>query len=92
MKNLTNKVIRIVIIALITLTTIEIAQISLMAADIGSIEMYRKYNPNSGEHFYTSQVNEKNNLVSLGWNYEGIGWYAPSTGDPVYRLYNSFVA
>lgn len=54
-----------------------------------SIEMYRLYNPKSGEHFYTKESNEKDVLVSLGWKYEGIGWYAPSTSStPVYRLYN----
>lgn len=50
--------------------------------------MYRVYNPNSGEHFYTRSAYEKNYLVSLGWNDEGIGWYAPTAGAPVYRLYN----
>ena len=50
--------------------------------------MYRLYNPNNGEHFYTSSVSEKNYLVKVGWNYEGIAWYAPKTGSPVYRLYN----
>ncbi len=55
----------------------------------GSKVMYRLYNPNSGEHFYTSNAGEKDNLVSLGWNYEGIGWYAPlESSTPVYRLYN----
>ncbi len=53
------------------------------------VSMYRLYNPNSGEHFYTSNVAEKNNLVNLGWNYEGVAWDAPKTSDtPVYRLYN----
>ncbi len=53
------------------------------------IDMYRIYNPNSGEHFYTSSTSEKNHLVSLGWKYEGIGWNAPKTSNyPVYRLYN----
>lgn len=52
--------------------------------------MYRVYNPNSGEHFYTASAAEKNNLVSLGWVSEGIGWYAPDSSDyPVYRLYNA---
>lgn len=52
-------------------------------------EMYRIYNPNSGEHFYTSNVDEKNHLVSLGWRYEGVGWIAPKNSSiPVYRLYN----
>lgn len=50
--------------------------------------MYRVYNPNSGEHFYTRSAFEKNHLVSLGWHDEGIGWYAPTAGAPVYRLYN----
>lgn len=53
------------------------------------VSMFRLYNPNSGEHFYTADANEKNNLVSVGWKYEGIGWTAPKTSDkPVYRLYN----
>lgn len=52
-------------------------------------EMHRLYNPNSGEHFYTGNPNEKNQLSSLGWKYEGVAWYAPqSSNTPVYRLYN----
>lgn len=27
-------------------------------------------------------------LVSIGWNYEGIGWYTTNSGEPVYRLFN----
>lgn len=52
--------------------------------------MHRLYNPNSGEHFYTASDKEKNYLASIGWKYEGIGWYAPDKkhGEPVYRLYN----
>lgn len=54
--------------------------------------MYRLYNPNSGEHFYTANATEKNHLDSIGWRYEGIGWYAPigqpGIKTPVYRLYN----
>lgn len=51
--------------------------------------MYRLYNPKSGEHFYTADSHEKDVLVSLGWNYEGVGWNAPITSTtPVYRLYN----
>ncbi|MDO4538270.1 MAG: hypothetical protein Q4B54_08920, partial [Coriobacteriales bacterium] len=52
-------------------------------------EMYRLYNPNSGEHFYTRSASERNGLVSVGWRYEGVGWTAPSESDtPVFRLYN----
>ena len=51
--------------------------------------MYRLYNPNSGEHFYTGSVQERDVLISVGWNYEGIAWNAPTKhGAPVYRLYN----
>ena len=56
--------------------------------DDGTIPMYRAYNPNSGEHFYTSNFTELSNICSVGWNYEGVAWYAPSGGDNVYRMYN----
>lgn len=55
---------------------------------VESEPMYRLYNPNSGEHFYTASVGERDYLVFVGWNYEGIAWYAPKFGNPVYRLYN----
>ncbi|MCH3961853.1 MAG: hypothetical protein LKF53_00700 [Solobacterium sp.] len=55
----------------------------------GSINMYRLYNPCSGEHFYTASVSERDHLANIGWTYEGIGWKAPaSSNTPVYRLYN----
>lgn len=58
---------------------------------LGSGDMYRIYNPNSGEHFYTSDKAEKDHLVSLGWKYEGVGWKAPTVSNyPVYRLYNMY--
>ena len=51
--------------------------------------MYRLYNPNSGEHFYTGSADERDMLDDAGWNYEGIAWNAPTkSGKPVYRLYN----
>lgn len=53
-------------------------------------EMYRLYNPHSGEHFYTSSKGERDNVKAAGWSYEGIGWFAPLTGSPVYRLYNKY--
>lgn len=54
-----------------------------------AVAMYRVYNPNSGEHFYTSDENEKNHLTTLGWKDEGLGWNAPKESNtPVYRLYN----
>lgn len=59
------------------------------AASIGSVPMFRLYNPNSGEHFYTRDVSERDDLKTIGWTYEGEGWTAPEdSGTPVYRLYN----
>lgn len=58
-------------------------------ARIPSTMMYRLYNPNSGEHFWTGSEEEREKLVKAGWNYEGPGWEAPTrTGDNVYRFYN----
>lgn len=53
------------------------------------VQLSRLYNPNSGEHFYTSNYTEKQHLITLGWTDEGIGWSSPKTSaHPVYRLYN----
>lgn len=55
--------------------------------------MYRLYNQWTGEHFYTADEDEKNTNVKVGWNDEGVGWYAPTDTSltPVYRLYNKYV-
>ena len=59
------------------------------AVTVQKVQMHRLYNPNSGEHFYTANTKEKNDLVKLGWKYEGVGWNAPNKSNtPVYRLYN----
>lgn len=53
------------------------------------VDLYRLYNPNSGEHFYTQNKAEQEMLVSKGWKPEGIGWTSPTSSQyPVYRLYN----
>lgn len=52
-------------------------------------ETYRLYNPNSGEHFFTLDGNERNMLVRVGWRDEGVAWIATTSATvPVYRLYN----
>ena len=53
--------------------------------------VHRLYNPNSGEHFYTISDDEKDGLVTAGWNHEAnAGFSVPATAAslPVYRLYN----
>lgn len=64
---------------------VEIPQASSPA---GTTAMYRMYNSNSSEHFYTQNRNEAVMLQDKGWDYEGIGWNAPTTGEKVYRMYN----
>lgn len=59
-----------------------------ITSQVNADDMQRLYNPNSGEHFYTANIDEKTSLSNIGWNYEGIGWVAPNDGKPVYRLYN----
>ncbi|MDB0652459.1 hypothetical protein PL380_08485 [Bifidobacterium adolescentis] len=51
--------------------------------------MYRLYNRYTGEHFYTSDVSERDHLVSVGWPYEGVGWRSGGSV-PVYRQYNPY--
>lgn len=51
--------------------------------------LWRLYNPNSGEHFYTLEEKERDHLAKVGWSTENYGWFAEQEkGDPVYRLYN----
>jgi uncharacterized protein YvpB len=52
------------------------------------ISIYRVYNPNSGEHLHTMNINERNYLVKLGWRNEGISMYVDGTGNQLFRLYN----
>ncbi len=53
------------------------------------VDMFRMYDPNSGEHFYTGSTVERQNLINAGWKYEGVGFTFPqTTGDPVHRLYD----
>ncbi|HHB0784432.1 TPA: CAP domain-containing protein [Enterococcus faecium] len=62
-----------------------------MSVDADSTNvMYRLYNPNNHEHFYTSSTKERDHLVKIKWgNYEGPAWEAPASGGHlVYRLYN----
>lgn len=53
--------------------------------------MWRMYNFYSGEHFYTASTTERDNLRKAGWTCESVGWIAPTSGQSVYRLYNSYV-
>lgn len=64
------------------------AQTDTQRAAVQDVPIYRIYNPNSGEHFYTMNGNERDMLKGVGWRYEGIGWRSVLSGLEVYRLYN----
>nr|WP_125194933.1 hypothetical protein [Lactococcus termiticola] len=49
--------------------------------------VYRVYNPKSGEHLFTTSSYEKDSLLKIGWNYEGVPFHSGGS-TPVYRLYN----
>ncbi len=90
MKQWINPVKRLLILTALLLLGVFFgaANATLAHAD-DNVSMYRMYNPNSGEHFYTAGENEKTVLENAGWDYEGIGFFAPvSSKTPVYRLYN----
>ena len=70
--------------------TCDVCSYKRVVADDTPIPMYRMYNPNSGEHFYTADTDERDTLIKAGWKYEGVGFYVPAlSGAPVYRLYNA---
>ncbi len=59
------------------------------SSDNGIVYVYRLYNPNSGEHFYTADQKEALGLARIGWDYEDVGWKVrEKSSEPVYRLYN----
>lgn len=81
------------IIGALSLATIFTSGLAIKAhADVqisaSSVPVYRVYNTNSGEHFYTTSSFEKDSLVGTGWDYEGIGWQSATAGKAIYRLYN----
>lgn len=47
-----------------------------------TVPVYRFYHAKSGRHLYTEEKLKEN------WESEGIGWYAPESGTPVYHLSN----
>ena len=59
---------------------------------VESVPIYIMYNPNSGEHLFTSKLGEYNKLEKVGWKKEGIAFYAYTQpveeGTPIYRVFN----
>ena len=55
-----------------------------------AVPVYRLYNPNSGDHHYTTSSREYTYLGTKGWKKEGEAWKAApeSYFCPVFRVYN----
>ncbi|MGG5314621.1 hypothetical protein [Enterococcus sp. AZ072] len=60
----------------------------IQAESAGAATLYRAYNPNTGEHLYTTNGNEIPSVVAAGWKNEGTAWQVPSNGTPIYRMFN----
>ena len=58
------------------------------------VPVYRLYNDEDDDinrryHHFTPSAKERDALVKLGWQYEGIAWTAPRSGASVYCIYNA---
>ena len=62
------------------------------AARSGSqVTVWRLYNRWSGEHLFTTDREEYDGLVAVGWSGEGEAWRSPAESDnEVWRLYNPY--
>jgi hypothetical protein len=77
------------LMAVTTVATLgAIGTVSAQASAASSKPVYRLYNHNTGEHFYTENTYERDSLKRVGWNDEGLGWQAATSGTAVYRVYN----
>lgn len=70
-KKLTQKVLSGVLTLALLITGISVLSAATVQAKSDGQIMYRLYNPNSGEHFYTASAAEKVSVTNAGWRYEG---------------------
>ena len=54
------------------------------------VQLYRVYNPFSGEHLYVKD-HEAAELAIIGWVIESYAWVAPKSGTEVHRFFNGTV-
>ena len=88
MKNI-KKAMAVLLAATTVVTSFALPQ-TARAETTDNTPIYRLYNPDNGEHLYTTDENERDTLyASYGWGYEGVAWYSANEGTPVYRLYNN---
>ena len=68
------------------------AYIYALQTEWGPTRVFRAYNPNTGEHLFTSNEKEYNNLATKGWKKEGVAFSSVEKiggkKSEVYRVYN----
>ncbi|MBQ3967433.1 MAG: hypothetical protein II688_01945, partial [Lachnospiraceae bacterium] len=69
------------------ITTLAASDDTTATGDL-AVPVYCWYNPNSGEHYFTVNETEGIGLAVAGWEEGNVKWYAPTSGTPVYGLYN----
>lgn len=78
----------------VTVTDSELGEAkSVSPAVFAEGQVYRLYNPHTGEHFYTKNPQERDALASMGWSYEADQTTKTISASeegaaPVYRVYN----
>lgn len=89
MKGKLTKISSIIIVMVMAVTMLFPTTLQVKAEE-SMVAIYRLYNPDNGEHLYTTDTNETSVLYhDYNWGYEGVAWYAPErSSTPVYRLYN----
>ena len=61
--------------------------VGFYGADTGEV-VYRLYDPNARQHHYTTDHDEAQSLVNVGWKAETVTFASAHDGKPVYRVYN----
>lgn len=61
---------------------------------LGASPVFRYFNVNTDDHFFTTNINELGNGSNNGWIFEGVGFFAPSMIAypniiPIYRYYSA---
>lgn len=76
-----------------TVVDVDLGETIINATVVSEGMVYRMYNPNTGEHFYTKDANERDTLEAVGWNYEADASFPTISASedgavPTYRVYN----
>ena len=62
--------------------------------EVGDIDLYRVYNPNNGDHYFTTDKGEYKALVAMGWQAEGVRYQVINNrgnaplGTAIFSVYN----